>query len=104
METVKHVTFKNTTIKVVRGDITEMEVDVIVNAANYYLQHGGGVAGSAQAPGHRPPPRLFQDRSFPGESTLSRDGQERGRPPESLDMYSPCGRSPHVLQQHSILL
>jgi O-acetyl-ADP-ribose deacetylase (regulator of RNase III) len=46
MEIVKHVTFKNTTIKVVRGDITEMEVDVIVNAANSYLQHGGGVAGA----------------------------------------------------------
>jgi len=46
MEIVKHVTFKNTTIKVVRGDITEMEVDVIVNAANSHLQHGGGVAGA----------------------------------------------------------
>lgn len=46
IELVKHVTFKNTTIKVVRGDITEMEVDVIVNAANSYLKHGGGVAGA----------------------------------------------------------
>ena len=37
--------FKNTTIKVVRDDITEMEIDAIINAANSYLQHGGGVAG-----------------------------------------------------------
>lgn len=29
----------------VRGDITEEEVDVIVNAANSSLQHGGGLAG-----------------------------------------------------------
>ena len=31
-------------IKLVEGDITELEVDIIVNAANEYLQHGGGVA------------------------------------------------------------
>jgi O-acetyl-ADP-ribose deacetylase len=32
------------TIQVVQGDITTEEVDVIVNAANERLQHGGGVA------------------------------------------------------------
>ena len=42
----KMFSFKNTTIKVVRGDITEMEVDAIDNAADSYLQHGGGVAGA----------------------------------------------------------
>jgi O-acetyl-ADP-ribose deacetylase (regulator of RNase III) len=31
-------------VKVIQGDITEVEADVIVNAANSYLQHGGGVA------------------------------------------------------------
>ena len=31
--------------KIVQGDITQEQVDVIVNAANSQLQHGGGVAG-----------------------------------------------------------
>jgi O-acetyl-ADP-ribose deacetylase (regulator of RNase III) len=34
------------TIEVVEGDITQLDVDAITNAANTELRHGGGVAGA----------------------------------------------------------
>lgn len=34
------------TLQLIRGDITAEATDAIVNAANQYLQHGAGIAGS----------------------------------------------------------
>lgn len=42
---------KDTEIKVVQGDITELKVEAIVNAANHKLVMGGGVAGAIKRKG-----------------------------------------------------
>ncbi|MFQ5921063.1 MAG: macro domain-containing protein, partial [Nitrososphaerales archaeon] len=33
-------------VELVKGDITELDTDAVVNAANSRLQHGAGVAGA----------------------------------------------------------
>ena len=40
-------------LRLIRGDITERNVDAIVNAANFYLSHGGGVAAAIVKKGGR---------------------------------------------------
>jgi len=47
------------TIRLVSEDLTERNVDAIVNAANSHLQHGGGVAGAIVRKGGR----IIQDES-----------------------------------------
>lgn len=46
-------------LSLVRGDITERDVDAIVNAANSHLRHGGGVAGAIVRKGGQ----IIQDES-----------------------------------------
>jgi putative ATPase len=39
------------TLEILQGDITALKVDAIVNAANEYLKHGGGVAAAISRTG-----------------------------------------------------
>jgi len=45
------VTMDRTQLELVQGDITDLEVDAIVNAANERLQMGSGVAGAIRQKG-----------------------------------------------------
>jgi O-acetyl-ADP-ribose deacetylase (regulator of RNase III) len=46
-------------LRLVQGDITERDVEAIVNAANSHLKHGGGVAGAIVRKGGQ----VIQDES-----------------------------------------
>lgn len=46
MKVISEKKIEGKLLRLVLGDITERDVDAIVNAANSYLQHGGGVAGA----------------------------------------------------------
>src|SRR5258708_1956996 len=48
----------NATLEIVQGDITTLPVDAIVNAANAYLKHGGGVAAAIS---HKGGPAIQQE-------------------------------------------
>jgi len=56
LEFIREFTFTSGQIlQIAQGDLTEEKVDAIVNAANSYLQHGGGVAGAIS---HRGGPQI----------------------------------------------
>lgn len=46
MKIISEKTINGKTLRLIQGDITERDVDAIVNAANSYLQHSGGVAAA----------------------------------------------------------
>jgi O-acetyl-ADP-ribose deacetylase (regulator of RNase III) len=46
MKIISERAINGKTLRLVQGDITERDIDAIVNAANSRLQHGGGVAGA----------------------------------------------------------
>jgi O-acetyl-ADP-ribose deacetylase (regulator of RNase III) len=48
---MKEIVIKNSIIRLVQGDITELDTDAIVNAANAQLILGGGVAGAIKKKG-----------------------------------------------------
>jgi O-acetyl-ADP-ribose deacetylase (regulator of RNase III) len=46
MKLVSEHKINGKTLRLIQADLTERDVDAIVNAANSNLQHGGGVAGA----------------------------------------------------------
>jgi O-acetyl-ADP-ribose deacetylase (regulator of RNase III) len=68
-------------LRLVKGDITERTVDVIVNASNSYLKHGGGIAAAIVRKGGK----IIQEESdkigfFPvGSSVITYNWAKNGR-------------------------
>ncbi len=78
-------------VRVVHGDITREEVDAIVNAANEYLAHGGGVAGAIVRAGGR----VIQEES-------TRWVREHGPVPTGGAAITGAGRLPARYVIHAV--
>jgi O-acetyl-ADP-ribose deacetylase len=59
MKVISEKNINGKLLRLVQGDITERDTDAIVNAANFHLQHGGGVAGAIVRKGGQ----IIQDES-----------------------------------------
>lgn len=78
-------------LRVVQGDITQEEVDAIVNAANSHLAHGGGVAGAiVRRGGH-----VIQEESH-------RWVEEHGPVPTGSAAITGAGRLPAQYVIHAV--
>lgn len=79
------------TIQIVQGDITAEDVDAIVNAANEYLQHGGGVA------------RIISNK---GGSTIQKESnewvQQHGRVSHAHPAWTSGGHLPAKYVIHAV--
>lgn len=78
-------------VQIVQGDITTEEVDAIVNAANEYLQHGGGVAGAISRQGG---PAIQKE----SDAWV----REHGRVPHAHPAWTPGGRLPAKYVIHAV--
>src|SRR5919109_2306414 len=79
------------TVQIVQGDITTEEVDAIVNAANEYLQHGGGVA------------RMISAKGGPAIQTESDAWiRQHGRVPHAAPAWTSGGRLPAKYVIHAV--
>ncbi len=78
-------------IQLRRGDITQSQVDAIVNAANASLQHGGGVAAAISRRGGA----VIQQES-------NRWVREHGLVPHDAPAYTSCGALPCRYVIHAV--
>jgi O-acetyl-ADP-ribose deacetylase len=78
-------------VQIVHGDITVEEVDAIVNAANEYLQHGGGVARTISKQGG---PAIQKE----SDAWV----REHGRVPHASPAWTSGGRLPARYVIHAV--
>lgn len=81
MRIIKELIIKNSNIKLLQGDITELNTDVIVNAANAQLILGGGVAGAIKKKGG---PSIQEEcskigRTFVGGAVITTGGNLKAK-------------------------
>lgn len=79
------------TIQIIQGDITTEGVDAIVNAANEYLQHGGGVAAAIAKQGG---PAIQKE----SDAWV----REHGRVPHAHPAWTSGGRLPAKYVIHAV--